>query len=95
MVLDISSVDNSSEAKIGFNILHEFGHVYGLFHEHQHHDYQDVMAKFVAYEKAKEKFIEDNRDLKFTEADFVQQNGRLPVGTFKMGYDPNSIMHYP
>ena len=92
MVLDIGS---ANEARIKFNILHEFGHVLSLYHEQQHPDYLDVMDKFMDREKAKEKFIEDNRELKFTEEDFVQQNGRLPDGTFTMEYDPDSIMHYP
>ena len=64
-------------------ILHEFGHVYGLGHEHQHHDYWNVMRKFLDLEamwncshiKDKEDFLRQFTEYRsewlWTEADFT------------------------
>ena len=92
MVLDISS---ANEARIKFNILHEFGHVLSLYHEQQHPDYLEVMDKFLDKSELIRRFIDDNRDLGLTEDNFHQQNGKLPDGTFTLPYDPESMMLYP
>ena len=46
MVLDLK--DCRDDYHVKSTILHEFGHAYGLAHEHQHPDYMSKMEKFIS-----------------------------------------------
>ncbi len=61
-------------------ILHEFGHSFGLLHEHQRPD-RDAFIKII-YENVSSRFIR--------QFDIVQNNNTLAAGP----YDYSSIMHY-
>lgn len=86
MILDLAGL---SDAEIQFNILHEFGHVLGLYHENQHPTYVDVMDKYWDGDKLQQfSGIEDCLE-------FSKQYHKVEDDCFKEEYDPNSIMHYP
>lgn len=85
MVLDLEETD----LDIPFTIVHEFGHVFGLYHEHQHPQYVEVMEKYVDDIKVMElSGIEDTED-------YIRQFKEPEDAVFKYDYDFESIMHYP
>lgn len=70
-------------------VVHEFGHVLGLTHEHQRSDFWLQVKPYIDVEKMK-------KDLKVTEKQFkldwdVDCNNLDGAQT---DYDPRSIMHY-
>lgn len=75
--------------EIQANILHEFGHVYGLGHEHQHHDYWRVMRKFLDMDA-----MFDCSGLKDKE-DFLRQFAEYESKWMWTEADFTSIMFYP
>ena len=69
-------------------VIHEFGHVLGLTHEHQRSDFWKLIKPYIDTDLMK-------RDLKVTEKQFkidwdIEQDS---AGT-STDYDPTSIMHY-
>lgn len=92
MVLDLFG---KSSTDIQFNIVHEFGHALGLYHEHQHPKYLEVMSKFQDEFKMYDLFRRPDKE---SMDDFTLQYLKLPdtgASMFKPEYDPRSIMHYP
>ena len=74
---------NGNKAYNRHIVMHEFGHVLGLEHEHQRSAFWNVAEKFLDVKKMKE-------DECVTKAFFrVEQFGEGTVD-----YDPDSIMHY-
>ncbi|WP_311885980.1 MULTISPECIES: M12 family metallopeptidase [unclassified Pseudomonas] len=70
-------------------VLHEFGHVLGLHHEHLHPDANIPWNKPKVYKEYAEKWGMDKEK--------VDLNIFTPITeqTTVTGYDPTSIMHYP
>ena len=89
--IDISSEDGD---KVLWNILHEFGHVLGLYHEHQHPDYLQVMEEFADLDKKLFPFLR-KKIRKYKLDLFQQQYKAVRDAIFTSQYDPDSIMHYP
>ena len=81
--------DKSPSVEIRGLILHEFGHVLGLVHEHQHPgagiawQRDSVYAYYARLGWSREAVDED------------VLNPQISVGTHYMAYDRLSIMHYP
>ncbi|MBK4988303.1 hypothetical protein [Pseudomonas sp. S36] len=73
-----------------FTVLHEFGHIFGLDHEHQHPEadipWNDRAMQYYARELggASEEEVRKQVFDKRPSADLVN-----------IGYDPHSVMHYP
>ena len=65
-------------------VMHEFGHILGLEHEHQRSVFWKIAKKFLDVEKMRKEL--GNRAVDYFE---LKQNGE---GSMK--YDPDSIMHY-
>ena len=65
-------------------VIHEFGHVLGLEHEHQRSVFWDVAGKFLDVKKMRQTLGKRTDDYLR-----VKQCGE---GTIE--YDPDSIMHY-
>lgn len=87
MVLNLKQ-DN--HVKIKSDILHEFGHVYGLSHEHQHHNYWNVMKDFLDQDAMKKCYGSSD------DADFQNQCAeRMNAWLSTSGIDFSSIMFYP
>ena len=92
MVLDL---EGKTSASIQFEIVHEFGHALGLYHEHQHPEYLAVMKDYLDDMKM---FAAFSRPASEDINDFNLQYKALPdtnAFQFKPEYDPRSIMHYP
>ena len=70
-------------------ILHEFGHVLGLGHEHQHPEYLEVMKKFIDIDATMNCYGIEKPSF------YREQYGKLNYTLVKTQYDPDSIMHYP
>ena len=71
-------------------VIHEFGHVLGLVHEHQRSDFWKIIRPFIDRKKMK-------RDLKLTDDQFEVDWGVDHSRNIKgmcTEYDPTSIMHY-
>ena len=62
-------------------VIHEFGHAYGLDHEHQWSDFLDVVGKF---------FDES----KLSESQKIRVKKRDDMLDREEAYDRHSIMHY-
>ena len=68
-------------------IVHEFGHVLGLGHEHQRSDFWDNMKCFI-----NESEVTADEDVAGrSDSYFAKQN---QIGGGATEYDPNSVMHY-
>ncbi len=89
--LDISSKDDD---RILWNVLHEFGHVLGLYHEHQHPNYLQVIREFADYYKKLFRYLRKKID-DYTVELFQLQYDPIQDAIFTSEYDPDSIMHYP
>lgn len=93
MILDLEG--KSSSADIQFNIVHEFGHALGLYHEHQHPKYLKVMKSFQDELKMYSLFRQPGKEefgaFQLQYLDLKDSGGFQ----FKSEYDPRSIMHYP
>ncbi len=68
-------------------VIHEFGHVLGLQHEHQRSDFWNIGSKYLDLKK-----MERDCRMKFT--DFVVDILQLSYKGDMSTYDPDSIMHY-
>ena len=92
MVLDL---EGKSSASIQFEIVHEFGHALGLYHEHQHPEYLEVMKEYLDDRKVFAAFrrpdSEDSNDFKLQYKEVSDPD----AFQYKPQYDPESIMHYP
>ena len=87
MVLDLK--DCRDDYHVRSTILHEFGHAYGLAHEHQHPDYLTIMEEFIDIDATMDCYgIEKPRE-------YHEQFGKKIHDLQKNEYDPDSIMHYP
>lgn len=83
-------VENTSEIVFRRTILHEFGHVLGLIHEHQSPSATINWNKFAVYNYYKNHF-EWNENVVNDKIFRKYQKTR----TQYTAYDPESIMHYP
>ena len=71
-------------------VIHEFGHILGLTHEHQRSDFWKLIKPFIDQKKMK-------KDLKLTDDQFKTDWGidhSRNVEGVSTEYDPTSIMHY-
>ena len=70
-------------------VIHEFGHVLGLQHEHQRSDFWNVASKFLDPAK-----MQNDPRMRFT--NFIRDIWELnsEEGEKMSKYDPDSIMHY-
>lgn len=85
MVLDLNGMDNH---KIQATIVHEFGHSFGLGHEHQHPDYWTNMEWFLDVDGMIECAGKNYNH-------YINQYGPLGQDVYKSSFDPHSVMHYP
>ncbi len=89
----ILDLHGKSDQHIEYIILHEFGHVLGLGHEHQHPTYCQVMKNL--------KLLKEYKIYELTGLNFVAGGlySRYIKPVSKPGcdfeYDPKSIMNYP
>ena len=90
VLIDISSKDDD---QIQWNILHEFGHVLGLHHEHQQPKYLEVMREYVNFESKLYKFLKKGSEI--NKNSFKLHYLEIGDAVFTSDYDPESIMHYP
>ena len=84
------AIDGLPDNEIQHLVLHEFGHILGLCHEHQHSDYLSVMDRFLVSDSELKKTAEI-KSLR----EFKQQYKELNFTAEESGYDKYSIMHYP
>jgi hypothetical protein len=72
-------------------VVHQFGHVLGLQHEHQRPDFWRVIQKYIDKEKMM-------HDLRIPVKDSDLNWGPVKKRHFDTGkytvYDPDSVMHY-
>ena len=70
-------------------VVHEFGHILGLTHEHQRSDFWKHVGLYIDTDKMK-------KDLKVSDAEFGLDwlADHWNVGEDATDYDPRSIMHY-
>lgn len=86
----ILELPKSGDHIIQYLILHEFGHILGLYHAHQHPGYLTVMKKYAKMDGPKVKIV--------TGLPSVKDRERLYFGKIYYSdscYDCNSIMHFP
>lgn len=88
----VLAIDGKPEKGIQHIILHEFGHILGLCHEHQHPDYVRVMKQFVDEKKCYSLW---HTPINQSINDFKRQHGELGLTVEESNYDKRSIMHYP
>lgn len=85
----ILDLEGKTDDEVQYHILHEFGHVLGLYHENQHPQYLKVMDEFLDEKKMKNlSGISNFRNYRL-------QYRSLDAVTFRTDYDEGSIMHYP
>ena len=94
MVLDL---EGKTSTQIQFEILHEFGHALGLYHEHQRPDYCEVMGNYLEDDKVYAGFRRPGEE---SYEDYMKQfeviaDDAPDAFKYKPEYDPLSIMHYP
>ncbi|WDY56914.1 hypothetical protein [Pseudomonas sp. PSKL.D1] len=71
-----------------YTVLHEFGHAFGIEHEHQH------PGTTISWNE--QTLLADNAPFGWTAQDIVDQYTKKRTdGLIKVDYDPRSIMHYP
>lgn len=89
------AISGFPEYKIQYTLLHEFGHILGLYHEHQHPEYLEVMKEF----------LDEGKCYNLWKAS-LPVTADKSLGTFRRNcssvrtvegfpYDKKSIMHYP
>lgn len=89
MELNLNSCVGDHKKK--YTILHEFGHVLGLVHEHQHPRYLEVMDKFLSDPGTMACW--NMKKLSEFQRQFGSLNKRRL--NFERNPDKDSIMHYP
>ena len=86
LVLKLNDMDYYN---IRATIVHEFGHVLGLGHEHQHPEYWRNIKKFLSISNMKADLnIEDEF------FDYQWTNNNLNQDALTSEYDEDSVMHY-
>ena len=83
--------DNATESQISRDVLHEFGHILGLYHEQTHHDIQWDRPYIYEYYKSKFGWLSKTVDMSF----FNRVTHNYPENPRYSPYDSRSIMHYP
>ena len=95
LTLNLSQKD-APEHFLRYLVIHEFGHVLGLEHEHQRSDFWDTVEEFID----REKMESDKRFEQYQSKEGKATFGRDWLVTKEKGdslssdYDPYSIMHY-
>ena len=84
----LSFHDKKNPHQIRATIVHEFGHVLGLGHEHQHPNYWNVIKKFVNMDYMRE-------SLGLGKEKFNEQWASVTSRSPDTHYDEESVMHYP
>ena len=84
-------------------VIHEFGHVLGLLHEHQRPDFWECISDYIDKDKMKRDKRADVKN--WPESKFetfwatnyvsVSKGQMTPTTHVYTEYDPESIMHYP
>ena len=73
-------------------IVHEFGHAYGLQHEHQRSCFLDVAKKYLDETKMKAFLRRD--DPNYSDDNFLRDYWERAQGIESPDYDCDSVMHY-
>lgn len=73
-----------------FTVLHEFGHIFGLDHEHQHPE-----ADIPWNDRAMQYYARELGGASEEEVRKQVFNKRPSADLVNIGYDPHSVMHYP
>ena len=88
LFLNFRKLDNYA---IRATVVHEFGHVLGLGHEHQHPSYWHAIKKFLSLDKMK-------KDLNVKDEEFLYQwtcrDRDQTKSAIISDYDEESVMHY-
>ena len=69
-------------------VIHEFGHILGLTHEHQRSDFWKLISPYIDTNRMK-------KDLNVSEKEFkIDWDVEQDLSGTSTDYDPTSIMHY-
>ena len=86
------SLRGTKRKRSRYNVLHETGHVLGLFHEHQHPDAVDIYDRAAVIKNLEELHGMSSNDAKrHYRINFPKSTKRDKDG---YDYDPDSIMRY-
>jgi len=93
MILNLGEVTDNMKKN---QVIHQFGHVLGMPHEHERSDFWSIVERHVDKRRMEKRYREQlkgSRDHQDKEFSYEKQWKKIKHQKHPLCYDPHSVMH--